>query len=177
MGIGQLISDLGSLVPPWLLAVIIGVALLAAAPGWLTGLKAKKVKALLRQTTRADEETRTALIEQAFELADGRPEVLVALVREADKMNLPKLRDRAMKALSKHKSHADVVRKLKAPKDPTAKKGSFGHPVEAVVRVRTLIENGATELAREKLGEALAKFPDDPELLELRAHPEMRAPE
>lgn len=168
MGIGQLIADIGKFVPPWLLGILIAVLLVLAAPGWLTGLKVKKVKAILRQTTRADETERKALQQQALDVAQGKPEVLVALVREADKMNLPRLRDRAMKALKKFPSHADVVRQMKKPADPQKLKGSFGHPVEAAVRIRTLVENGAVELAREKLAEANAKFPGDPELAELQ---------
>jgi hypothetical protein len=165
--IGQLIGDLAQFVPGWLLALIVIVVLGLMTPGWLVGLKVKRQKALLRRVTRASGEERERLIAEAWEVSNGRPEVLIALAKEADKMNLPALRDRAIRALKALGTHTDAVKKLEAPKNPMEAKRRFGHPVEACVSIERLLENGATEAARERLAEALARFPDDEDLREL----------
>ncbi|MEZ4320394.1 MAG: hypothetical protein R3F61_23135 [Myxococcota bacterium] len=165
-GIGQLLQTLGQLVPPWVLALLLVALGVAMAPGWLVGLRVKRVKAVLRKTVRADEAERRALQQQALDHAHGNGEVLIALVKEADKLNQPALRDRALKELEALGTHRDEVRKLKKPEDP-ARNHLFAHPVEAFVSIERLLESGATEAARERLREARRRFPDDPGLHEL----------
>lgn len=166
--IGQLIGDLAQFVPGWVLAIVVVVVLGLMAPGWLVGLKVKRQKALLRRVTRASGPDRERLIQEAWEVSNGRPEVMIALAKEADKMNLPALRDRAIDALDALGTHRDVVKKLRAPSNPMEQKRRFGHPVEATVSIERLLEVGATEAARERLGEALARFPDDEALHALK---------
>ena len=164
--IGEIIGTVSQFVPTWLLAII-GLALvIALGPGWVTGLRIKRVKALLRKTVRAGGSERLNLQQQALDLALGRGEVLLALVREADKLNQPRLRDRALKKLARLGTHADEVRKLSKPTDP-GRDRQIGHPVEAAVLVERLLENGAIEAAREKLREARRRFPDDADLASL----------
>jgi len=161
--IGEIIGTISQFVPTWLLAIV-GLALVfALGPGWVTGLRIKRVKALLRRTVRAEGSERINLQNQALELSLGRGEVLLALVREADKLNQPRLRDRALKKLARLGTHSDEVRKLSKPADP-GRDRQIGHPVEAMVLVERLLENGAIEAAREKLHEARRRFPDDPDL-------------
>lgn len=159
--IGQLIGDLAQFVPGWVLVLVVVLALVLMAPGWLVGLKVKRQKALLRRVTRANGDDRERLIAEAWEVSNGRPEVMIALAKEADKMNLPALRDRALAALEVLGTHRDVVKKLREPANPMEQKRRFGHPVEAAVSIERLLEVGATEAARDRLTEALARFPQD----------------
>jgi hypothetical protein len=166
--IGQLIGDLAQFVPGWVLVLLLVAVGVLMAPGWLVGLRVKRQKALLRRVTRASGGDRDRLIMEAWEVAEGRPEVLIALAKEADKMNLPALRDRAIAAVEALGSHHDVVKKLRAPTNKMDEKRRFGHPVEAAVSIERLLEVGATEAARERLAEARARFPDDEVLRELQ---------
>ncbi|MCB9677402.1 MAG: hypothetical protein H6737_20005 [Alphaproteobacteria bacterium] len=169
--IGELLRAIAQFVPPWVLAIAGVLLAFALAPGWLVGLKVKRVKAILRKTVRADDQARKALQDEAFALARDNGEVLVALVREADKLNQPRLRDKALKQLKKLGTHEAEVRKLAKPEDP-ARDRKLGHPVEAAALIATLLESGALEGARARLDEALKRWPDDPGLaaLEARLH-------
>ena len=166
--IGELIGTIATFVPTWLL--VIGVVVVGAlmAPGLLVGMKVKKVKALLRRTTRSEGDERQGYIDEALERAGRNGEILLALAKEADKMNLPALRDKALKRLDRLGTHSLEVRKLRGPKDPTQDK-RFGHPVEAAVSIERMLENGATEAARKRLTEALGQFPKDEGLNALRS--------
>lgn len=166
--IGQLIGDFAQFVPTWVLVLLLAVVGVLALPGWLLGLRVKRIKSRIRRVTRASGEEREALLTEAWLLAEGKPEALVSLAREADKMNLPGLRDRALDTLREMGTHDNVLRKLEAPKNPMETKRQFGHPVEASVSIGRLLDNGATEAARDRLAEALARFPDDEGLLELQ---------
>lgn len=165
--IGELIGTIAQFVPTWLLAIGVAVTAMLLGPGILTGIRVKKVKALLRRTTRSESnEEREGYIAEALERASGRGDVLVALAREADKMNLPVLRDQALEQLKRLGTHPLEVKKLTGPTDPTQDR-RFGHPVEAAVSIERLLENGATEAARERLAEALDRFPTDESLQQL----------
>lgn len=165
--IGELLQALTLLVPWWVLAIVGGLAAMLLSRGWLEGLRIKRVKSCLRRMVRADDALRAELVREVLALSDGRAEVLVALVREADKMNQPALRDRALASLKALGTHRDVVRQLEAPADRTQDR-RFGHPVEALVAIEALLEAGATEAARARLDEASARFPRDPGLRDLR---------
>lgn len=164
--IGELIQTVSAFVPWWLLAGIAVVLGFLAAPGYLVGLKVKRVKAVMRKTVRAEGEERTQLQRRAWELARGNGDVLVALVKEADKLNQPRLRDRALGALRRLGTHPDEVRKLSGPANPQEDK-RHGHPLEAAAAIRALLEVEAWEAARARLDEARARFPDDPGLVAL----------
>ncbi len=153
--IGELLRGLVELVGPWPLLVVVVVAGVFALPGWLEGLRVKRVKALLRRVTRAEPAERERLIAEAWALAEGRPEVLLALALAADRMNLPHLRDRAVRVLRSYRGHADAVRRF----EPPERRGRrFGHPVEACVSIERLLDVGAVEAARERFREAEARF-------------------
>ncbi|MCA9567203.1 MAG: hypothetical protein KC656_05150 [Myxococcales bacterium] len=164
--IGELIQGLEQIVPPWVLLAAAVVLAVLAAPGWVEGLRVKRVKARIRRMTRAEAGERERLLAEVWALADGRPEVLLALAREADKMNLPALRDRAIRDLEARGTHKDALRRLEGPPKPGEHR--FAHPVEACVSIERLLENGADEAARARLAEALQRFPRDEGLLALR---------
>jgi hypothetical protein len=167
--IGELLGTVAQFVPPWLLGILGVVVAALMLPGFLTGLKVKRVKALMRQTVRADDTRRKALQDDALRIAQGNGEILVALVREADKLNQPRLRDEALRQLKRVDGYALQARKLALPDNPAERKRErhFGHPVEASAFIWRLLESGAVEGAAEKLDEALERFPDDPGLQEL----------
>lgn len=175
-GIGELIGTIARFVPLWVLVPLLLVLAGLAVPGWLEGVRIKRVKGVIRRVTRAEPAARQALLDEAWELAVGRPEVLLALAKEADKMNLPALRDQAVADLEARGTHAAALKQLAAPKSPAEEKRRFGHPVEAAVSIGRLIDIGATEAARERLAEALARFPRDEDLLALQESLEQRAP-
>lgn len=165
--IGELIGTIAAFVPWWVLVIAAVVLGGLAAPGYFVGLKVKKVKARMRKTVRADEAERAAIQREVYELAKDSGDVLVALAKEADKLNQPRLRDRAVQRLRKLGTHPDEVRKLTGPTDPREDK-RLNHPLEAAAAVRALIEVEAWEAAKARLDEAQARFPDDDELHALR---------
>ena len=155
--IGDLIRTAAEFIPPWALALIAAVVFIASLPGLRTGLRVKRVRALLRKVTRADGETRLQLLEEAWKEAEGHPEALLALAREADKFNQPSLRDRATKALQKIGGYELSLRKLNAK--PPAQDRAIKHPVEASVIIETMLSNGAVEAAKKRFREARKAFP------------------
>ncbi len=167
--IGELLGTIAQFVPPWVLAIAGVVVAGLMLPGFLTGLKVKRVKAMMRQTVRADDTRRRALQDDVLRMARGNGEILMALVREADKLNQPRLRDVALEELKKVDGYDLQARKLAEPADPTQRKREkkFGHPVEAAAFITRLLDNGAIEGAAEKLVEARAQFPDDAALAQL----------
>lgn len=164
-GIGEVINTLMSLLPPWAVAIIAGVILVAAIPGLIHNARSKQIRSAIRRRVRAMPPEQRTLADRAIERA-GRDIHLFALVaKEARKRSMPDLYQRAlegMEALDGGRALATEIRAETAPKklDPI-------HVLEAVARVRVMLEEGAVEAASARLDEALDLYPGDPELLAL----------
>lgn len=160
----RIFSDLGGLVfqlvPPWAIPIVIGVLGALAAPFWLESVRGKQIKGAVRRMVRASEDERPPLAERALSLAGTRRTRLIALVQEAMRYDQRALRDEALVRLERvHRGDAAELRK-RIDKPRTR----YRDPVEAVVRIEGLLDEGLVVAAREQLEEARRSFPHDPDL-------------
>ena len=166
-GVGDIFQLLVWLFPPWAIALIAALTLLAALPGLRYGQRTRRIKSSIRQMVRADPARRSEMFERTLATAAEDGHLLALVAREARKRSLPDLYQRALEQLDAHPTlahQADVVRgETRRPK--THKR----HPLEAAIAVENLIEEGLTTRAREQLEDALQDHPRDAALLELAA--------
>lgn len=161
-GLGDIFQTLGSLLPPWALALVALLLAVVAGPSWFDNVRIKQVRGRIRKMLRATTAERVPLAEQALVLAAARPARLVALVREAHKYDLRDLRDEALRRLhrtGRAPEDVRVLRELVQPKKPT-----YRDPLQAVVKVERLLGLGLVVGAREELELALAQHPEDADL-------------
>ena len=165
-GLGDFFQILGSLLPPWALAVL-GVSLaVIAGPAWFDNVRSKQIRGRIRKMLRATSAERPARADQALVLAAQRPRRLVALVREAHKYDLRALRDAGLERLEQTGSALEdlrVLRELVAPPPQPIR-----DPLQAVVKVERLVELGLVVGAREALEEGLRQHPGDSDRLRLQ---------
>ena len=158
---------IGQMVPPWLLAPLAGLILLAALPFWLQSMRSKKISARVRRLVRAEGEARVQLCQEIFEIAGDRPSLLVTAIGQAIRYDQRDLRDQAIVRLeATGKGAEDLVhirKKLEPERKPVA------HPLEVAVGVERLIEEGMLETARQRIAEGLVRYPGDPDLQALES--------
>lgn len=161
--VGQVLN---SLVPGWAIPVVLGVAGVLMLPPWLESVRSKQIKGAVRRMVRADEALREQLSDRALALAGHRRLRLIGLVQEAIRYGQRELIEAGLVRLE---SDPRGRRDAQALRDRIRKPGQrFRDPTEASVRVSALIEAELFVGAQEQLDEALERFPDDPELLQLR---------
>jgi hypothetical protein len=135
--------------------------------GWVRWLRAKQVRGHLRRAFRsANPADRELAIDAAFAVAGDSALRVVGLTEEAARLGLlPAARRGAERAaaLGAHPNDLVRLRGMLASERPKAR-----HAVEDVVAVERFLEEGLVERARERLGAALARYPDDADLLALR---------
>ncbi len=166
-GFGEMMQALGALLPPEWLAAVAGVLLVVAVPFWLESMRGKQIRGAVRRMVRAEPEAREALIAQVMHLAGTRPRRLVTAVQQAMKYDQRELRDAALAVLvATDRAHADV-KQLRAAID----KPPILHrdPLEAVVKIEGLLDQGLRVAAHEHLEAARRRFPGDPELVAVSA--------
>ena len=169
-GLTDAFQILGTLLPPWALALLGVLIAIIMGPAWFDGVRSKQVRGRIRKLLRAESPDRARYADEALALAGERPRRLVTLVREAHKYGLRDLRDRALTRLHATGRAVEDVRVLKklVKKD----KQKLRDPLQGVVRVEHLLDAGLPVGAEEALAEALAQHPTDPDLLALRARVE-----
>ena len=164
--IPDLIALLQRFVPPWLLVVLAVVLAPVALMAWLRWLRAKQIRGALRTAFLAtDPGRRRIAVERAFELAGGREHALVTLTETAHQTGLPDVTLQGLAALESRGMAAVDVARIRSQRSKPPRRA--GHPVEEVVVIERFLEQGMIPAASERLDEALARFPSDPELLEL----------
>lgn len=160
--IAQLI---GQLVPTWLMIPIaIGLGLLAL-PFWLRSMKSKQISGRARRMVRADPDLRSRLRREILELAGETPALLFTAGQQAIKYDLRDLRDVVLERLEATGKAPEDVAHLRSKIEPEKK--PIPHPLEVAVNVERLLEEGMIDTARQRLAEALDRYPDDPDLQEL----------
>lgn len=165
-GIPDIIHTLTQALPLW---ALIGLGLIVAGlllPGWMYSVRQKQIKNRLRWLAgRRPDRDREAVLAELFSLAGEDPRLLTAVAEEALRVNQREVLKTAMQRLeATGKGGADLARLRREiqPERPTYK-----HPVEAAAAVTRLLDEGLTVQARARLTEAVARFPDDPELARL----------
>ena len=166
-GISDLIQGVAFFVPMRVLAVLIAIALIAAAPLWFETVRDKQIRGTIRRMVRADERERQDLAASVLRLAAGRPRRLGTVVRQAIHYDQRRLRDEALAALEATGAAELEVKHLRRMIQPAPVR--FRDALEASIRVEKLLEEGLHVAAREQLQAALAAFPGDPELVALEA--------
>lgn len=165
-GIGQLLKALAALLP-WKVVVALGVAIaIVGAPLWLESIRDRQIRGAVRQMVRAEPEAREELVRRAFALCGERPRRLLALAETAIRYDQRALRDEALAKLEAAGGKADAARLKKAL---SPEKQRFRDPLEAAIRVESLLGSGLTVAAADALAAARAQFPEDPELAALDA--------
>jgi len=164
-GISDLLSTLALVLPPWAYPIVLAAVAAIAVPAWANSIRVKQVRNRVRFYVRAGPGPGDRYLTQAFQLAAGRPRRLVALADEAIRFKLPPVWGRALAELEATGRCKKDLAHLRAKVQPEAPRPV--HPVEEAARVRTMLEAGAWERARERLGPALEAFPLDEDLLAL----------
>lgn len=160
-GVIRLMQTLGGVLPPRVAAGIALALLVLAFPGWLRSVQARQIRSQVRRVSIASSEERPVREAEVMSMAsDGNR--LVVLAEAALQFNQRALAERALEALQKLGSHPiDEVRLRRALAPPRA---APDYAIEAVVAIRRLQAEGLTDLAKERLAEARARFPNDPDL-------------
>jgi len=165
--IPDLLGLLQRFVPPWLLIALAVVLAPIAVMAWLRWVRAKQIRGALRTAFLAtDPNKRRQAIDHAFDLAGEREQALIALTDTAHRTGLVDVTTRGLAALESRGMGAHDVARIRAATAKPPRRA--GHPVEEVVVIERFLEQDMIPAATERLNEALQRFPDDPELRELR---------
>jgi hypothetical protein len=166
-GLFQLVRTLESMLPHQVVVGIVIAVLVLGAPGWYHNVKAKQIRGAVRRYAGAKGEAGRGAVEpEVFALADGNGRRMLVVAEEALRLNQKVLAERAiarLEALGTHPKEVAALRKALAPEAAPA----AAHPLEAVIAVRRLLDEGLVERAREQLTLARSRFPDDPDLAAL----------
>jgi hypothetical protein len=173
-GIADVITGLLVIFPPWVLVGGGAVLAVALVPRWVESMRDKQIRGLVRRMVRADASERQRLTAQVTRIVGAHPGRLAAAVHHAIHYDQRALRDSALASLEATGAAPEDVKRLRARIDPAPLR--FRDPVEAVVRIEQLLENGLEAVAREQLAIALAAFPDDPDLTALASRQTGQSP-
>ncbi|MCB9682708.1 MAG: hypothetical protein H6733_14680 [Alphaproteobacteria bacterium] len=166
-GIGDLIGVLRLMLPPWALGLLAVVVALWLVPRLRYRTRARQIRGAIRRMVRADVPTRAGLFAWTFELAADDVFLLVDVANEARKRGMNDLWDHALARLDDLATGRGEAERLRRSVERVSAEPM--HPVEAALRIEALVDTGAYEAARERLGEALARHPSDPGLQALHA--------
>jgi uncharacterized protein HemY len=163
-GIGQIIREIGELVP-WPVLVLLVAALIAVgAPGYLHAVRLRQIRERVRRRVRADAADRDRLADEAIRLAGDNVDALVLLCREASRRGQPDLLQRAMVGLEATRDRKAIDKLFSEIKRPAPTERS---PTEVAVFITGLLDEGLTDVAAKNLEQALARHPGHPALLTL----------
>ena len=159
-----LLKQLRELLPTPVFVALVVLLILAGLPAWMRSIRTKQLRSQARRVARAGTAVeRRAAEDAALALADGKGLLLVALADESLKLNQRALALRVLTVLEETgASPADLPRLRREihPEKPVV----AGHPLELAVAVRRLVDEGLVDVARERLSQGLARYPDDPDL-------------
>ena len=161
----QMLRSIETVLPPQVYIPLFAMIGVAAIPSWFYWLRTKQIRGQIRSMLRTtDPARRDAHRRRAFEYAAHKPRRLAYLADEALRLGLKAVYDEALAELQAGGHREDHERLEKASKAPQP---ALGHPLQEAVVIERLIDEGLAEVARARLREARAKFPDDPDLAEL----------
>lgn len=167
-GVIQLLKTIGTVIPHQYLFPLLIVLCIAGLPTFLHSVKTKQLKSQVREVAKAvTVDTRKMEEDRAIAMTGGAPRRLIALADAAIGLNQRGLAERAIAELTSVAHDPRDVARLRRELDPP-KTHFVAHPIEAIVTVKRLMEQGLTDLAHQRLAEAQARFPDDEELAALK---------
>ena len=165
-GITDITNTLGMFLPPWAL-VTMGIAvLLFGFPFWLNSMRIKQIGGRSRRMVRADHEERDKLAQEILDLAGENPTRLLAAVEQSTRYGLRALRSECITRLKNTGEYREDLARILAKEAP--ERMPIGHAIEAVVTIERMLDEGMGPAARTRLDEALARYPQDADLLALR---------
>ena len=151
------------------MAVIVVVFLIAFAPAWYRGVRAKQLKGRVRKVSLArTQDEKRAAEDAAIADAGGKPRLLLDLAEAAVQLNQQQLADRAVALIEQQGAlEADVkaFKKRTAAGPPPVRESAF----EVAMAAKRMIADGRVDAAKERIEKGLERWPGDPELLAVKA--------
>lgn len=166
--IPDLFNTLRAIFPDWLLIVLaLGIAIFAI-PRWWHSIRVKQLKADMRKAARSSVgPERDRFIAAALERAGHHPGRLEALFELGWKSQNAKVWKEALHRLERSGAHPSVIERLRTK--TMRKEEPIRNPLEAAVKIETLLEHGQPQRAMHLLQHALVQFPEHEELVELQS--------
>lgn len=159
-GIGDIVTVLQGLLPPWALGLLAVAIVLWLVPRLRGSMRVKRARALLRQAARAAPSDRAGVVDAAFAAAGSDVEALAVLAQDAHTRTMPAVHKRAIAALEvtpdgRRAAHR-VLRALGREQERTA--------FELAATIRSLVAEGRIDEARTRLADAHARWPGSADL-------------
>ncbi len=167
-GVIQLLKTIGTVVPHQYLFPILIVLCIAGFPTFLHSVKTKQLKSQVREVAKAATlDVRKLEEDRAIAMTERSPRRLIALADAAIALNQRGLAERAISELASVEHDPRDIARLQRELAPP-KTHFVAHPIEAIVTIKRLMDQGLTDLARQRLAEAQERFPGDEELAALK---------
>lgn len=164
--IARLLGTLHQILPGWAYMVLVALLAVVALPTFVFSMRARQIRSAVRRVARATTiEARREAEDDAFALTADHPRLLTNLAEEALRLNQRAVFDRVVTRLTFLGGHDAILASFAKRQGPAK---TSNHPIEAAIAVRRLIEAGLLDRARDRLDEADARFPGDPELAVVR---------
>ncbi len=165
-GLGDIMNVLMGVLPPWATDIATFTLALIAGVAALYWSQMRRIRGTVRRMVKASPEEQELLAAQALKLAGTRPGLLLLLEQEAHRRHQHALAEAALLALkSTGKRQRDVTR-VQRSRMPS--RAPVGHPTEVALQVMNLLDQGMMEAASRRLHDGLKRWPDHPDLNELR---------
>jgi hypothetical protein len=163
-GLSDLVNTLFVMLPTQVVIVVMVIGAALLFPGWLFSMRSKQIRGLIRRRVRAAGDERAELADEAMLIANEKGPLLIALAREAIKMNQRHLFQRAITKLNELSLYSEETAELEA--SISRETQALLHPVEVLLATERLLNLGMNHAAKERVEEALQRFPDNEELLD-----------
>lgn len=165
-GLGDIMNVLMGLLPSWATDTVTALLAVSVGLGALYWSQMRRIRGTVRRMVKASPEEQERLTAQALKLAGTRPGLLILLEHEAYRRHQNTLAEAALLALKATGKRPQDVARVQMGRKPA--RAPVGHPTEVAVQVASLLDQGMLEAASSRLGDGLKRWPDHPELLELR---------
>ena len=147
-------------VPPWALAILVGVGLWFMFPKFVAALESDKPRRMVKRAMMADAQEQQKVGEQALALSAQDPTALVVLADEAIRMGRDALAEQCLERLRASGQRPKDVARLEL----TLLGPLPGTEMEAAIIVERMLDSGMTSAAAEKLERFRRRWPDDADL-------------
>lgn len=165
-GLGDIMGVLMDVLPPWATDMATGVLAVLAGLLVLYWSQMRRIRGTVRRMVKASPAEQTQLAQLALSLAGKRPALLLLLEQEAHKRHQMELANAALSALKATGRRSRDVALIQRKRTPD--RAPVTHPTEVVLQVSTLLDQGMVDAAAHRLTDGLTRWPDHPELLELK---------